>query len=215
MLRLSVYAVCIILFSLALNASDVNSSMPSSDNNISIDKQDVTAKNWFYYREFINHTQQLYEHHVLNHVDKAYLYGTDAVIVVGSGVDYTLYRLLSDYDRSQLHPDTNVTDQQAVKTKKEKNFFKDGFSHENSERLEQYLLSQKGKPELPKQLYSPDKRKGERTYLISKWFGDKNINDAFLDRSNRNYIRLRGGYAYNYRGDDVFASFSTLYYQRY
>ena len=27
---------------------------------ISIDKKDVTAKSWFYYREFINHTQQLH-----------------------------------------------------------------------------------------------------------------------------------------------------------
>jgi len=203
-LRLYIYAVCIILFSITLNASDINSSISSSDNNISIDKKNITAKSWFYYREFINHTQQLYEHHVLSHIDKAYLYGTDAVIVVGSGIDYTLFRLLSNYDRSQLQLDANVTHNQEAKVKDEKNFFKDGFSNETSEKLEQYLLSQKGKLELPQQLYSPDKRKGERTYLISGWFGDKNINDDFLDRTNRSYIRLRGGYAYNYRGDDEY-----------
>ena len=181
--------------------SDINTSIQSGT---TVKVEDVNASSWFFYLSFINHTQLLYEHHVLAHVDKAYLYGTDAVIVVGSGIDYTLYRLLI-YNQSILQPDANLTlDKEKKKEQKEKSFFKEGISSESSEKLEQYLSSQEGKTELPKQLYSEDERKGERTYLVSEWFDDKNINDSFLDRTNHSYVRLRGGYAYNYQGEDEY-----------
>lgn len=160
----------------------------------------ITVRNWFYYRNFL----QAYEHYFLTNLDATYLYGTDAVIVVGSGIDYTLYHLLTSYGPGQRRADANVTQKKEGPKKAERNFFKDGFSNENSEKLEQYLLTQTGKLELPEQLYSPDKRRGEQTYLISEWFSDKNIDDTFLDRTNRSYVRLRGGYAYNYRGSDEY-----------
>lgn len=184
-----------------VSASDDNTSI-ESDKTVKI--EDVNASSWFFYRNFISHTGLLYEHHVLANIDKAYLYGTDAVIVVASGIDYTLYRLLS-YNQSILQPDANLTlDKEKKEEKDKKNFFKEGIASESSEKLEQYLSSQEGKTELPKQLYSADKRKGERTYLISEWFSDKNINDSFLDKTNHSYIRLRGGYAYSYQGEDEY-----------
>ena len=194
-MRLFIYTVFFILFASLLNASDLPSSKPvsASDINIStesattVEIEDVNASSWFFYLDFINHTQLLYEHHVLTHVDTAYLYGTDAVIVVGSGIDYTLYRLLN-FNQSVLQPDANLTLDKGKKEKEdEKNFFKKGIASKSIEKLEQYLSSQEGKAELPKQLYSADKRKGERTYLISEWFGDKNIkaNIAYSSQSWR------------------------------
>ncbi len=171
----------------------------STDSDIEIDSN-ITATNWFYYRSFFN----LYEQHFLPQVDRSYLYGTDAVITVGSGIDYFLVNLLTDYNKSQLQPDINVTLVEEENTKKERNFFKDGYFNANSEKLEQFLISQKGKLKLPRQFFSRDKRKGEGTYLISEWFSDRYINDSFLDKTNRSYIRLRGGYAYSYRGNDKY-----------
>ena len=179
---------------------DINTSIESAK---TVEIEDINASSWFFYRNFISHTELLYEHHVLAHIDKAYLYGTDAVIVVGSGIDYTLYHLLN-YNQSVLQPDANLTLDKEKKEQDKKNFFKKGLSSESSEKLEQYLSSQEGKTELPKQLYSADKRKGERTYLISEWFDDKSFNDSFLDKTNHSYIRLRGGYAYSYKGEDEY-----------
>lgn len=160
----------------------------------------ITAKNWFFYRNFVS----LYEQHFLPQVDRSYLYGTDAVITVGSGIDYVLLNLLTNYNKKQLFSDTNATLVKKKSPEKERNFFKDGYFNANSEKLEQFLKSQKGKLKLPKQFFSRDKRKGERTYLISEWFSDRYINDSFLDKTNRSYVRLRGGYAYSYRDDDQY-----------
>jgi hypothetical protein len=163
--------------------------------------KNINVINWFYYRSFINYSAQLYAHYILIPVDQVYLYGTDAVIVVGSGVDYTLYQMFSDDKNSTQRSESALT---PLKEKKEENFFEKGISNQGNEDIEQYLSSQKGKTELPKQLTSSNRLKGERTYLISEWFADKNINDAFLDKRNRSYLRLRGGYAYNYRGEDKY-----------
>jgi len=193
-----------ITFLAQLNASEITpiASPAAFDNNISSEyltdeNTTITAKSWFYYRAFV----QLYEQHVLTHVDRSYLYGTDAVIVVGSGVDYFLANLVDKYNSAKLHSDTNTT---RPRKKKARNFFKDGYSNKNSEELEQYLLSNIGKETLPRQFYTQEKRTGERTYLISEWFDDRSINNSFLDRNNRSYVRLRGGYAYSYRGDDAY-----------
>lgn len=183
---------------------DANRSMMSSDQNLSVKTnilQGITAKNWFYYRTFIHNTSQLYEQYFLPNVDTTYLFGTDAVIVVGSGIDYTLYRLLSDNNESASKGESKVTPR---KKKDKQNFFEEGISSESSKGLETFLESHKGKTPLPQQLYTTDKQEGKRTYLISQWFDDKNINDQFLDRSNHSYIRLRGGYAYDHRGDDQY-----------
>ncbi len=207
-MSLSLYTFLSLLFIIQLNAADLapQEANSLSENSSSLENNqtanvEVTAKSWFYYREFIDHTQQLYEHHLLSHIDKAYLYGTDAVIVVGSGVDYTLYRILSYDDNKTEPPDVNVS---LKEEKDDKNFFEAGIANEKSEQLEQYLSSQKGETALPPQIASSDRRKGERTYLISEWFGDETISNEFLDRTNHSYVRLRGGYAYNYRGDDEY-----------
>lgn len=147
--------------------------------------EDITAKSWLYYRNF------------LSGMDTVYLYGTDAVIIVGSGIDYSLYWLL-DYDAYMSgQTDANLTaseDDNATKS----------ISNENNGTAEQHALSQEEKVELPPQLASRDQRKGEQTYLISKLFDEESVSDGFLDRSNHSYIRLRGGYAFDYRGDDQF-----------
>ncbi len=193
----SLYAADTLLYETVIshegNTTDDNNQTMALDDN-------VTARNWFYYRNFL----QAYDHYFLTNLDATYLYGTDAVIVVGSGIDYTLYHLLTNYAPGERRADANVTQKKEVRRKAERNFFEDGFSNENSEKLEQYLLSQTGKLELPEQLYSPDNRRGEQTYLISTWFSGKNIDDTFLDRTNRSYVRLRGGYAYNHRGSDEY-----------
>ena len=133
-------------------------------------------------------------------MDSVQLQGTDAVITVGSGVDYYLYNLLSHDNNTtkQSEPVKKVTE------KEEQNFLLAGISSDINESVEQYIASQKGETDLPQQIASRDERTGERTFLLSKWFDDKNINDEFLDRNNRSYIRLRGGYAYNYRGEDEY-----------
>lgn len=183
---------------------DINDSAFSIDDNRSkpgavFDR--INAANWFFYRQFVRQTGTLYEQHVLRHMDTAYLFGTDAVIVVGSGIDYTLYRFLDNTTRKDALSDSNTT----VPAKSDdKNFFEEGIASRSSKNIEKYLRSQKEKTELPQQLYTSDKVEGRKTYLISQWFDDKNINDAFLDRSNHSYVRLRGGYAYDLRGDDKY-----------
>ncbi len=176
--------------------SDKNSTLDSSTE----DETGITANNWFFYRSFI----ALYEQYFLPPIDSSYLYGTDAVIVIGSGIDYFLLNLLNNYNKSQRQPDTNGTLTEKEPEKKEKSSFKEGYSNPSSEQLEQYLVSQQGKQKLPKQLYSSDKRQGERTYLISEWFSDRYIDNSFLDRTNRSYIRLRGGYAYSFQNNDEY-----------
>lgn len=149
----------------------------------------LTGRNWFYYRGF------------LTGMDKVYMYGTDAVIVIGSGIDYSLYWLFSK--------DTNTTEQAGVDAAAGQNgnatmLTEEALSNEDNESVAQYISSQKGKIALPRQLASQDKREGERTYLLSEWFAEKAVSNDFLDRKNDSYIRLRGGYLYDRRGGNSY-----------
>lgn len=58
---------------------------------------------------------------------------------------------------------------------------------------------------LPGQLakYENDE-KVENTYAISKGIGAFFKDETYLDATNRSYVRLRGGYEYNQRGDNKF-----------
>ncbi len=139
------------------------------------------ANNWFYYRDFLAGMDSLYRH------------GTDAVIVVGSGIDYYLYQLLSSDSNSTA---TAGKDENASALPEKVQ------SDESNKSVKPTILSQKEKAVLPPQLVSQDKRKGEQTFLLSEAFAEKTVNISFLDRTNNSYIRLRGGYAYDYRGED-------------
>ncbi|MGB5965725.1 MAG: hypothetical protein WBF77_00555 [Sulfurimonadaceae bacterium] len=143
--------------------------------------EDITAKSWFYYLNF------------LSGMDTVHTYGTDVVIVVGSGIDYSLYWLLSDDGNRTEQPgsfqfareDDNMTI-----------FLAEAINHVDDECAVEPLL--------PQQLASRDRRKGEHTYLLSEWFDEETTNDGFLDKNNHSYIRLRGGYAFDYRGEDQY-----------
>jgi hypothetical protein len=153
------------------------------------DIEDETTLYWFFYQDF------------LRRMDLVYAYGTDVVIRVGSGVDYSLYKLVSKDDNLTGSSDANLSVREdGNQTAPPKKTTLDG----NGDDIAKYVASREGRSALPKQLASRDKRKGERIYLISKWFDKKSFSDNFLDRSNRSYIRLRGGYAYDYRGDDEY-----------
>ena len=155
-----------------------------------------------FYQNFLTKRGLFYYQVFFKGVDTVHLHGTDAVIVVGAGIDYSLYRLLGH--GGNMTEVTKPIPIPTVSKKEEKNFLQKGISSDINESLEQYLSSQKGKTDLPQQLASRNIRKGERTYLISQWFADKNINDDFLDRTNRSYVRLRGGFAYNFRGENEY-----------
>ena len=145
------------------------------------------VNNWFYYRDF------------LAGMDSLYRYGTDAVIVVGSGIDYYLYHLLSsDTNRTAAAE----TDAAAGKDTNTSALSEKVQSDGSDKSVKPAAPSQKEKAALPRQLVSRDKRKGEQTFLLSQAFGEKTVNTDFLDRTNNSYIRLRGGYAYDYRGED-------------
>ncbi|MBU1643267.1 hypothetical protein KKE54_07890 [bacterium] len=143
------------------------------------------ANNWFFYRDFLTGMETVYK------------YGTNAVIVVGSGIDNYLYQLLSS--------DANSTKQVKGDTASARDENTSALSEkiqpiESSTGTKQSVPSQKEKAALPRQLVSQDKNKGEQTYLLSESFAEKTVNTDFLDRTNNSYIRLRGGYAYDYRG---------------
>lgn len=170
-----------------------NDKNTSLDNNIEYET-DITAKNWFFYRNFMT----LYQQYFLPPIDRSYLYGTDAVIVVGSGVDYFLLNLINSYNKNRLQPE------QKVAVAVEKKPTDEEPANPSNGQLEEYLISQEGKQKLPQQLYSSDKRQGEKTYLISEWFSGKYFDNSFLDKTNRSYIRLRGGYAYSFQSDNEY-----------
>ena len=161
--------------------------------------EDINATRWFSLRDFISGRSWLYYHGFLSGMDTVYFYGTDVVIVLGSGIDYSIYRLFSR--------DKNVTKQVDIEaTASEENETMTDLpeKEEDNNSVEQYIISQKGKVALPQQLTSKNKRKGERTYLLSKWLNEQNVNDDYLDSTNHSFIRLRGGYAYDYRGENGF-----------
>jgi len=134
-------------------------------------------------------------------MDLVYAYGTDVVIRVGSGVDYSLYRLVSRDEEMARSGDANQSIQQdGNRTAPPTETVVNG----NGDDIAKYVASREGRTALPKQLASRNKRKGEGIYLISKWFDKKSFSDNFLDRSNRSYIRLRGGYAYDFRESDEY-----------
>jgi len=134
-------------------------------------------------------------------MDLVYAYGTDVVIRVGSGVDYSLYRLVSRDEEMARSGDANQSIQQdSNRTAPPTETAVNG----NGDEIGKYVASREGQSALPQQLASRNRRKGEGIYLISKWFDKKSFSDNFLDRSNRSYIRLRGGYAYDYREDDEY-----------
>jgi hypothetical protein len=137
-----------------------------------------TVTNWFFYRDF------------LTGMDTVYMYGTSAVIVAGSKIDNYLYQLLGS--------DTNGTEQAEEDTAAAKD--------ENTSALSDKVRSQESnkseKAALPPQPVSQDKPKGEQAHPPSESFAKKSVDSDHFDRSNKSHIRLRGGYAYDYRGED-------------
>jgi len=173
----------------------VESNTTAYDDNSSLEEfniydiEDETTLYWFFYQDF------------LRRMDLVYAYGTDVVIRVGSGVDYSLYRLVSRDENLTTGSDANLRFQQdGNRTVPPIESSRNG----NGDDISKYVASKEGRSELPKQLASRDRRKGEGIYLISKWFDKKSFSDNYLDRSNRSYIRLRGGYAYDFLGSDEY-----------
>ncbi|MEA3372809.1 MAG: hypothetical protein U9Q62_03875 [Campylobacterota bacterium] len=164
---------------ITLTPFDLNSSQ----------SEDINGTNWFYYRDF------------LTGMDTVQEYGTSTVIVIGSGIDYSLYWLFSDDENGTEPTDTNrsVSEDNNGTT-----FLGKAITKENKVTVKEFVSSHKGKDTLPKQLDSRNKRKGEQTYLISQWFDEETINDSFLDISNESYVRLRGGYVYHHRDENEY-----------
>lgn len=174
-----------------------------SDKNSSeaiLSTEDINASGWFSLRDFISSRSWLYYHGFLSGMDTVYFYGTDVVIILGSRIDYSIYRLFSHEENVTMQADINVTagedDNMTAALPDE------GADGEDNDSVEQYISSQEGKVALPQQLTSKNERQGEQTYLLSKWLDEINVNDDYLDRTNHSYIRLRGGYAYDYRGEN-------------
>ncbi len=161
--------------------------------------EDVNGTKWFSLRDFLSGRSWLYYHGFLSGMDTVYFYGTDVVIVLGSGIDYSIYRFFSRDKNVTMQTDINVT---ACEDENMTALPEEPADGEDNDSVEQYISSQEGKIALPQQLTSKNKRKGERTYLLSKWLSEKNVNDEYLDRTNHSYIRLRGGYAYDHRGEN-------------
>ena len=208
-MRSSVYTLFFILTLTLLSASDINTTIPLStlENNTSSiseeidDEIDLSAKNWFYYRLFITQKSLSYYNSALSGMDTFHTQGSDAVMVVGSGIDYSLYHVLS-YDNNATE-DGNKT-KTVHKKVDDRNFLQKGIANDTNKSVKEYISSQQNRADLPQQIGSEDPNRGEKVYLLSEWFDDQGINDRFLDRSNQSYVRLRGGYAYNYRGDDEY-----------
>jgi len=151
--------------------------------------EDTNLTNWLFYRDF------------LARMDMVYAYGTKAVIIIGSGVDYSLYRLVSNDRATAKEREANLSaaEDESADTPQET-----PVSNESDTEIGQYVSSRRGKTELPQQLASRDRRKGEQTYLIARWFDAVRFDDSYLDRTNRSYVRIRGGYAYDFIGDDKY-----------
>ncbi len=193
------------------------------DHNTSFDlnsseRGDINGTNWFYYRDF------------LTGMDTVYKYGTNAMIVIGSGIDYSLYWLTGDDNTTEqtdinltVSEDNNITAVLGEATSNDENIteqtdvnltvsednnitavLSEPLSNENNKSVQEFVSSLEGKTDLPEQLASHNKRKGERTYLMSQWFDEETINDGFLDVTNHSYLRLRGGYAYDQKGENKY-----------
>ncbi len=124
-------------------------------------------------------------------IDVIYDYGTATVIVVGSAIDYSLCKMLSDENSTKDTLDNNET----IPRKKP--------LEKKDETLTSFTQTVKGKEQLPEQIDEDAAwREGERTYIMSRWFDRKTMSEGFLDMNNASYLRLRGGYAYDYRDDN-------------
>ncbi|WP_345976246.1 hypothetical protein [Sulfurimonas sp. HSL3-7] len=206
-MRPVVYAVFFMLATALLCASDTNQSETAierpisdgsffySDNNSS---EDINGTRWFSLPDFISGRSWLYYHGFLSGMDTVYFYGTDIVIVLGSGIDYSIYRLFSSDKNVTTQTDINLTAGDDVNMTELIEAFEDG---EDNDSMEQFISSPEGQVPLAKQRISQKKDKSEQDYFLSQWLYD-NVNHDYLDRKNPSFIRLRGGYAFDYRGEN-------------
>jgi len=160
----------------------VESNNTAYDDNRSkegLEIEDETTRNWLFYQDF------------LRRMDLVYAYGTYAVIRIGSGVDYSLYRLVSSDENLSIQEETNTT----VPTPKAQNG--------NGEDIAKFVASREGQSVLPQQLASRNRRKGEGIYLISKWFDKKSQLYPSARRIRLRLQRIRRVYLqYRRQADD-------------
>jgi hypothetical protein len=148
----------------------------------------------------------------LGAIDTVYDYGTAAVIVIGSAIDHAIYDMFTD-DNTTDHQSADGNASEIVILWDDENHDMTAETEEKAELLadlksedsdiKAYVKQERGKVALPKQLDDESRwREGERTYLMSKWFDKETMNDSFLDMGNNSYLRIRGGYAWDYRGEN-------------
>lgn len=147
---------------------------------------DDNGTNWFYYRDF------------LTGMDDVYNIGTEAVILLASGIDYGLYNMVGGDDENE-----SLQSMETVGTNKTVENVAIAEQRSN-EPIREYVKSNENNTSLPKQLKKRYNEKGATTYWMSRWFDIDAKNSQFLNLSDNSYVRLRGGYIYNYRGTSEF-----------
>lgn len=181
-----------------------NNSFFYLENNSSgeiLSTEDINATGWFSLPDLISASSWLYYHGFLSGIDTVYVYGTDVVIVLGSGIDYSLYRLFSRDNNATIPADINVSANEDINMT---TLPKEAADVEDNDSVKQPVASQKEKEALPQQRTSHNRHKEEQSYLLSKWLNEHNVNNDYLDRKNPSFIRLRGGYTFNYREENKY-----------
>lgn len=151
--------------------------------------EDTNSTNWFYYRDFLTGMDTFHEA------------GTQAVILMASGIDYGLYSYFKD-DENTTKEDANAT---ALTLKSEPK--SDGLLpvvEDDGTRLNVYVKSKEGNTYHPKQIKKREYERAKQTYWMSKWFNMDAKNAEFLNLTDDSYVRLRAGYAYDFRGQGEF-----------
>ncbi len=152
--------------------------------------EDTNSTNWFYYRDF------------LTGMDEFYDVGTEAVIIMASKIDHGLYHLFDEDDNTTVEEDNTIfLPIDANYTMTDVSFIDDEdnssigvYIRENEENASSY----------PSQIKTDEYEYAKQTYWMSRWFDMDSKNAEFLNLTDESYVRLRGGYAYDYRGEGKF-----------
>lgn len=153
--------------------------------------EDSNSTNWFYYRDF------------LTGMDDFYDVGTEAVIIMASKIDYGLYHFFDEDTNATLDEDDNTTylpiDANYTMTDirftdDEENSSIGMYIQENEDNTSSY----------PSQIETDEYEYAKQTYWMSRWFDMDSKNAEFLNLTDESYVRLRGGYAYDFRGEGKF-----------
>jgi len=152
--------------------------------------EDTNDTNWFYYRDFLTGMDTFHEA------------GTQAVILMASGIDYGLATYFNE-DENATQTDSNVTAGRLESGPGNQGVVIPTLEDDGT-RINVYVKSKEGNTYHPKQIKKREYERAKQTYWMSQWFNMDAKNSEFLNLTDDSYVRIRAGYAYDYRGNGEF-----------